>query len=88
MTLTGTVRMYRTDNGWGFIQIDGGMGDIFVHHSALAGGVVQLVPGQRVSFSEGTNPKNGKSTAEDVRLLDAPAPMAARAPKFGDAIDA
>jgi cold shock CspA family protein len=80
----GTVKMYRAENGWGFIEIDGDMGTIFVHRTALTGGVVQLVGGQRVSFTEGVSPRSGKTQAENVQLLNAPLRTA---PRFGDAVD-
>lgn len=47
---TGTVKWFKEDKGYGFIQNDEG-GDVFVHHSAIQGtGFKTLREGQKVSF--------------------------------------
>lgn len=47
---TGTVKWFKEDKGFGFIQNDEG-GDVFVHHSAIGGdGFKTLRQGQKVSF--------------------------------------
>lgn len=47
---TGTVKWFKEDKGYGFIQNDAG-GDVFVHHSAIQGtGFKTLREGQKVSF--------------------------------------
>jgi CRISPR-associated protein (TIGR03986 family) len=49
-TLTGTVKMFNEDRGYGFIKQEDGS-DIFVHHSNIVGGGRQsLRPGQRVKY--------------------------------------
>ena len=68
-----TVKMYRPEAGWGVHHDRWRIGFDFFHRTALTDGIVQLVPGQRVLFTERTDPRNGKTKAEDVRLLDAPA---------------
>ncbi|MFI6518581.1 cold-shock protein [Spirillospora sp. NPDC050679] len=46
---TGKVKWYDADKGFGFLTRDDG-GEVFVHSSALPGGVQALKPGQRVEF--------------------------------------
>jgi cold shock protein len=48
-TLEGTVKWYEPAKGYGFIALDGGGKDVFVHVTALRrSGVAALSPGQRV----------------------------------------
>ena len=61
-----TVKMYRPEAGWGVHHDRWRIGCDFFHRTALTGGIVQLVPGQRVSFTEGTDPRNGKTKAEEI----------------------
>lgn len=50
--LTGVVKWYKPDKGFGFILPDDGQRDIFVHKSCLEkAGIDMLVPGQRVRAS-------------------------------------
>jgi CspA family cold shock protein len=47
----GTVKWFSNEKGYGFIEREGGEGDVFVHFSAIAGdGYKSLAEGQRVSF--------------------------------------
>lgn len=49
--LTGKVRSFNKDKGYGFIIPDGGQDDIFVHFSAiLTSGYKVLEEGQAVSY--------------------------------------
>ena len=51
MPLTGTVKFFNTDKGYGFIRPDDGTRDVFVHVSAVtSSGLGTLNEGQRVSF--------------------------------------
>jgi cold shock protein len=66
---TGKVKWYDTDKGFGFLSRDDG-GDVFVHSSALPGGVEALKPGSRVEFGVAEG-KRGEQ-ALSVRILDTP----------------
>ena len=47
----GTVKWFNADKGFGFIAIDGGGPDVFVHYSAIAAsGYRTLDDNQRVEF--------------------------------------
>lgn len=65
---TGTVKMFNDEKGFGFIRRDDG-GDIFVHIRNCAGNIEALQTGQRVSFEEGTDRRNGKPEANAVMLI-------------------
>jgi CspA family cold shock protein len=65
--MSGTVKFYNADRGFGFISRDDGAGDVFVHATALPAGVDHLRDGQRVSFLIETNPRNGKLQAAEVQ---------------------
>lgn len=63
MPITGTVKFFNTDKGYGFIRPDDGSRDVFVHISAVTNsGIGQLTEGQKISFdvepdSRGKGPK-------------------------------
>jgi cold shock protein len=47
----GTVKWFNADKGFGFISVDGGGPDVFVHFSAIqASGYRELREDQRVEF--------------------------------------
>jgi CspA family cold shock protein len=49
--MQGTVKWFNADKGFGFIAVDGGGSDVFVHFSAiLADGYRSLDENQRVEF--------------------------------------
>ena len=49
--LTGTVKWFKNEKGYGFITREDGQGDVFVHHSAIqSNGFRTLEQGQRVTF--------------------------------------
>ncbi len=56
-TVTGTVKWFNAEKGFGFIaQPDGG--DVFVHHSAIQmSGYRALEEGQKVEFEVQNGPK-------------------------------
>ena len=66
---TGTVKWFNGQKGYGFIQPDDGGKDVFVHISAVErAGLSSLNEGQKVSFEVKTDPKRGKSSAENLRV--------------------
>lgn len=51
MRVSGTVKWFNAEKGYGFLQRDDGEGDCFVHHSAIQGtGFKSLNEGDRVEF--------------------------------------
>ncbi len=62
----GTVKWFNAEKGFGFISVDGGGADVFVHFSAIEmDGYKALDEGQRVEF-EVTQGQKGPQ-AEHVR---------------------
>ncbi len=67
--ITGTVKWFNSEKGYGFISRDDGEGDCFVHHSAIQGeGFRSLNEGQRVEFAVVQGQKG--PAAEAVVKLD------------------
>ena len=57
-TSQGTVKWFNAEKGYGFIAVDGGGPDIFLHYSAIVGtGFRALDEGQRVQFVTLQGPK-------------------------------
>ena len=51
MRTTGTVKWFNDSKGFGFITLENGQKDCFVHHSAIQGdGFKTLTEGDRVEF--------------------------------------
>ena len=62
-TVTGTVKWFNAEKGFGFIAQPDGGGDVFVHHSAIdMGGYRTLEEGQRVEFQVENGPKGLMAT--------------------------
>ena len=54
----GTVKWFNGEKGYGFISVDGGGADVFVHYSEINGaGFRTLDEGQRVEFEIGQGQK-------------------------------
>jgi CspA family cold shock protein len=67
---TGTVKWFDAVKGFGFIQPEDGTNDAFVHISAVErAGLRGLNEGQKVEYDL-TPGRNGKSAADNLRLVD------------------
>ena len=67
---TGTVKWFNLTKGYGFIQPSDGGADAFVHISAVErAGLRSLSEGQKVEY-ELMPGRNGKSSAENLKLVD------------------
>lgn len=65
---TGTVKFFNSTKGFGFIQLDTGGADVFVHISAVErAGMRSLVEGQKISFDIVKDNRSGKSAAENLQ---------------------
>lgn len=70
MSLTGTVKFFNADKGYGFISPDQGRNDAFVHISAVErAGMVTLNQNQRVGY-ELEQGRNGKVSAVNLTAAD------------------
>jgi CspA family cold shock protein len=66
---TGTVKWFNTTKGFGFIQLDDGGKDAFVHISAVErAGLRQLNEGQKIEFELVTDRRSGKQAAENLKI--------------------
>jgi len=60
----GTVKWFNAEKGYGFIAVDGGGPDVFVHYSAIqTNGFRTLDEGQRVEFETTQGPKGPQADA-------------------------
>ncbi len=65
---TGTVKWFNATKGYGFIAPEGGGDDVFVHISAVErSGMSGLNEGDKISYEIEVNPKNGKSSATNLK---------------------
>jgi cold shock protein len=65
--ITGTVKFFNADKGYGFIAPEGGGGDAFVHISAVErAGMHTLDKDQRVSYELETD-RRGKTSAVNLQ---------------------
>ena len=66
--MTGTVKFYNSQKGYGFIQPEGGGKDVFVHISAVErAGLRSLNEGQNVSYE--LKDERGKTAAVNLKAL-------------------
>jgi len=64
----GTVKWFNDSKGYGFISLDDGSKDVFVHHASIEGeGFKTLTEGQRVEFEVVQGQKG--PAAEKVRPI-------------------
>ena len=67
---TGTVKLFNSQRGYGFIAPEGGDADVFVHISAVEqAGMRTLHEGQRVSFDLVTDQRRGKTSAQNLKVV-------------------
>jgi len=65
--ITGTVKFFNNDKGYGFIAPENGSGDAFVHISAVErAGMTTLNKDQRVSYELETD-RRGKTSAVNLQ---------------------
>jgi cold shock protein len=68
---TGTVTRYFEERGFGFIKPDDGGNDVFFHVRSFVNLPDDIALNQHdaVSFEIGTDPVNGKTRAQNLRLI-------------------
>jgi CspA family cold shock protein len=67
---TGIVKWFNNQKGFGFIQLENGSTDVFVHISAVErAGMNTLNEGQRLTFDVVADRRTGKSAAENLRTV-------------------
>lgn len=65
----GSVKWFNAEKGFGFIEVDGGEPDVFVHHSAIQmDGYRTLEEKQRVEFEVAPG-RDGRMQAANVRVI-------------------
>lgn len=65
--ITGTVKFFNVDKGFGFIEPENGGGDAFVHISAVErAGMATLNKDQRISYELETD-RRGKTSAVNLQ---------------------
>ena len=65
--ITGTVKFYNDQKGFGFIQPDDGSKDVFVHATALErAGLRGLAEGQKVAFDTAEDRRSGKIAVNNI----------------------
>jgi CspA family cold shock protein len=65
---TGTVKWFNATKGFGFIQLDDGGADVFVHISAVErAGMRDLNEGQKIAYEVVADRRTGKSSADNLK---------------------
>jgi CspA family cold shock protein len=64
----GTVKFFNSTKGFGFIALDDGGADVFVHISAVErAGLPTILEGQKLSFDVVKDNRSGRSSAENLQ---------------------
>ncbi len=67
--ITGTVKFYNDQKGYGFIEPEDGAKDVFVHATALErAGINGLSEGQKVRFDTQNDPRSGKIAVGTIEI--------------------
>jgi len=67
--ISGTVKFYNDQRGYGFIQPENGERDVFVHATALErAGIAGLREGQKVKFDTETDARSGKIAVGTIEV--------------------
>ena len=67
--ITGTVKFYNDQRGYGFIQPENGQKDVFVHATALErAGISGLREGQKVNFETAIDSRSGKTAVSTIEV--------------------
>lgn len=85
MPESGTVKLYKTGEGYGFIDAHDGGPDVFVHHSAIQmDGFRYLAPGERVIFEieEASDASNSRSRRRATMVTEPPGRIAGTVTRF------
>jgi CspA family cold shock protein len=67
--ITGTVKFFNANKGFGFIEPEDGTKDAFVHITALErAGISGLAEGQKVTY-ELESGRDGKTSATNIQIV-------------------
>ena len=67
---TWVLKFFNGAKGYGFIELDDGSPDVFLHASALEqAGITSCSEGSRLSFDVVVDQRRGKTNAQNVKLL-------------------
>ena len=68
--ITGNVKFFNADKGFGFIEPEDGSKDAFVHISAVErAGLNTLSEGQKVSYELVSDQRSGKMAADNLKVV-------------------
>eukprot|EP00928_Gymnodinium_smaydae_P001076 TRINITY_DN1039_c0_g2_i1.p1 TRINITY_DN1039_c0_g2~~TRINITY_DN1039_c0_g2_i1.p1 ORF type:complete len:274 (+),score=49.29 TRINITY_DN1039_c0_g2_i1:156-977(+) len=75
--LSGTVKKFFAEKGWGFIAADDGSGDVFAPARTFSGSDTEIREGLRVNYEAGVDNSSGKTRASTWSIADGASPAAA-----------